>query len=36
MMNLLSNQLLINEEGIIIAKNLRGDALSKKLAELLP
>lgn len=27
---------LINEEGIIIAKNLRGDALTKKLAELLP
>ncbi|MCY1524609.1 Thiol-disulfide oxidoreductase ResA [compost metagenome] len=27
---------LINEEGVIIAKNLRGDALSKKLVELLP
>ncbi|TCC94438.1 AhpC/TSA family protein [Pedobacter frigiditerrae] len=27
---------LIDEKGIIIAKNLRGDALSKKLAELLP
>lgn len=27
---------LIDEKGIIIAKNLRGDALSKKLQELLP
>lgn len=27
---------LIDEKGVIIAKNLRGEALSKKLAELLP
>lgn len=27
---------LINEKGVIIAKNLRGDNLSKKLSELLP
>ncbi|MGL5980692.1 MAG: redoxin domain-containing protein [Phocaeicola sp.] len=34
--NSIPSTLLINQEGIIVARNLRGDGLEEKLAELLP